>query len=653
MPHRKWMALLICAPALVSAQERASRQSRLDVQSYQIDAKIDPHAQTLAAIAKVKFIPLEDTSSVAFELNNALNVAKVLDEDGREIPSSRVAQDMQVRLTLPQTLQKGKPATITFIYDGKLSGDEDSPVFGIKFAAIHPDFAFLLYPSRWFPVNDYTIDRFSSDLKVTVPPGFKVVAAGLDSTEAAADGMTTFRFQFNQPSFPGDFAVVQASPQPMTAAGITTTFYFRKAASMAQAYGAEFADAVTYFSSLYGLPPKKDLTVVETEDGAPKGYSAPGLVFLSPGGIGSQVDKKLVANEVARQWWGSLLSPNSRNNMWIENGMARYSEILMVEHASGAGAMQSEVHDTYVEALTVTDPPLIQSGRLEDYSPEYWAATGGKGAAVFNMLRNVMGDDKFFKLMQAIPAQFTWKSIGSGDFEKLAEQFHGDSLQYFINEWIDSSGAPEFKMEYTIFRTQKGFRVMGKVTQDLDTFRMPVDLVIETEGSPVTKSIDVMGTSSEFSIDAYGKPKSVALDPQEKVLRLSDQMRVAVAIKRGEQFMAIGEYDNALREYQKGLDVTQNSSLAHYRIGEVFFAQGNNQAAANSFRHALDGDLAPKWTEVWSHIYLGKIYDVSDQRDRAVNEYRQALRTKDDSYGALEEASKYINQKFSRPRDTN
>ena len=46
----------------------------------------------------------------------------------------------------------------------------------------------------------------------------------------------------------------------------------------------------------------------------------------------------------------------------------------------------------------------------------------------------------------------------------------------------------------------------------------------------------------------------------------------------------------------------------------------------------------PKWTEVWAHIYLGKIFDISDQRDRALNEYRQALRTKDNTQGALEEA---------------
>ena len=70
--------------------------------------------------------------------------------------------------------------------------------------------------------------------------------------------------------------------------------------------------------------------------------------------------------------------------------------------------METEIHDTYVEALTVDQPPLIQSARLEDYSPEYWAATAGKGAAVINMLRGVMGDDNFFKLLKAVPEKFAW-----------------------------------------------------------------------------------------------------------------------------------------------------------------------------------------------------------------------------------------------------
>jgi aminopeptidase N len=303
-----------------------------------------------------------------------------------------------------------------------------------------------------------------------------------------------------------------------------------------------------------------------------------------------------------------------------------------------------------VEALTVDNVPIIQSARLEDYSPELWALTGSKGAAVLNMLRYVIGDDKFFQTLKAYAQQFAWKSVNTDDFRKVAENVSGQSLDYFFIQWIESSSAPEFKLEYTIFRTQKGFRVMGKISQDLDTFRMPVDLKIETEGNPEQKRVEVVGTSSEFSVDTFGKPKNVVIDPGNRVLRYGNEMRVAVAIRRGEQFAELSEFGDALKEYQKALETTRNSSLANYRIAEVFFLQQNWQAAANSFREVLNGDLDPKWTEVWAHINLGKIFDVTGQRERAVNEYNLAIRTKDNTQGAQEEAAKFLKTPYERVR---
>ena len=182
---------------------------------------------------------------------------------------------------------------------------------------------------------------------------------------------------------------------------------------------------------------------------------------------------------------------------------------------------------------------------------------------------------------------------------------------------------------------------------------MPVDVKIETEGNPEEKRIEVVGTSSEFIIETFGKPKNIILDPMGRVLRFSSNMRVAVAIRKGEQFAEIGEYTEALKEYQRALEVERNSTLAHYRVGELFFLQSNFQTAANSFRKSLDGDLEPKWTEVWAHINLGKIFDVTGQRERAVNEYKLALRTKDGTQGALEEAGKYSQTPYERKRRDN
>src|ERR1700733_13333048 len=84
------------------------------------------------------------------------------------------------------------------------------------------------------------------------------------------------------------------------------------------------------------------------------------------------------------------------------------------------------------------------------------------------------------------------------------------------------------------------------------------------------------------------------------------------------------------------------SSLAHYRLGEAYLQEDNLQSAANEFREALNGNLDPAWTQVWSHIQLGRIFDATGQHDRAVNEHRQAARTGDNTNGALDEANNYL-----------
>ena len=120
---------------------------------------------------------------------------------------------------------------------------------------------------------------------------------------------------------------------------------------------------------------------------------------------------------------------------------------------------------------------------------------------------------------------------------------------------------------------------------------------------------------------------------------------------KGQQLVAQGDLTGALAEYQKALEANSQSSLASYRIGEVLFTQRNYQAAVNAYRDALRGDDDPRWTEVWSHIRLGNIFDITGQRDRAVNEYRLAVQTNDNTQGAVNEARQDLQKPYTRPAD--
>lgn len=643
MKNMKYLSILLLSAALFAQQER---RTRVDVEHYDVDVTVLPATQSMTAKVKMRVMPIDDRiSSMQVDFNDALHVANVTDDTGAPVAFTKTAE-FNYRLQFAQPLAKGKAVTLNFEYDGRFDGREESPVYGIRFAAIEQTGATFLYPARWFPVNEYTSDRYTMNLNVTVPAEFRVLSSGIDLKSDAA-GQSTYSFKATQPALYGSFAVVRGNPTSVSVEGVSSSIWFSNAA-MAKEMGAMVSKAMNFLSDLNGKPPAVNLTLVESFKGFPNGYSAPGILFLSPSGIGTEVNQRLVVNQVSRQWWGGLVSPVSRNHIWIVNGLARYSEALYFESSAGPAGVEVEMRDIYVEALTQPDPPLIQSARYEDYSPEFWAATAGKGSAVLNMLRGILGKDKFEQVLKRFAKEYAYKQVSTNDFRKVVEQVHGQDLGYFFIQWIESSGAPEFKLSYTVFRTAKGFRILGKVSQDLDTFRMPVKLKIETEGNPEEKIVEVVGTSSEFSVETFGKPISVKLDPEMQVLRYDDKVRVAVAIRKGEQFAEVNDFQEALKEYQKALEVNRNSSLGHYRVAEIFFLQNNYQAAANEFREVMNGDLEPKWTEVWTHINLGKIFDVTGQRERAVSEYNQAIRTKDNTQGAMEEAAKYVKEPYKR-----
>ncbi len=379
---------------------------------------------------------------------------------------------------------------------------------------------------------------------------------------------------------------------------------------------------------------------------------APEIAAIASRSFNQKVNYRLVANTVAHQWWGTMVSPATRNDWWISDGFARYSEALYVEHVAGEAGFEEVTKDMEVGALAYETVPLAQVGKLDAFSPEFQSLTSDKGAVILNMLRWVIGDQTFDNAMRNFLAQYSGKSATVDDFRKIAEKDSGQQLTWFFTQWLDSTGAPEFKDKYTVYRTQKGFRVVGEIQQDMDLFRMPVELRIDTDGKTETKRIEVSGTDSAYEVDTYGKPRKITIDPDNRVLKNSAELRVRASIVRGQADVEQGDLTEALKEFQKALDTNKNSSLAHYRIAEVFFLQHNYQAAANAYREALNGNGEPRWTEVWSHIRLGNIFDLTGQRERATNEYRQALQTNDNTSNALDEARKYLQSPY-QPQSSN
>jgi len=647
---RAFSAGLLAMCALSLPASAAPVRPLLNITGYVISADVDPETGRLIATADVTFTAPEDLTSASFELNNGLNVTSLTDNAGTALNSERLTSNFTVRVTLPTPLPKGSSNTFHFAYSGTLTGSDTSPVDGIKLAAVAEPISILLYPGRWFPMTGLFTDRFTAEMHIRVPADYTVVGSGVSSKKALPDGRNEFSFTWSKPGFPGTIVAGKFLP-PITASGISNIHVYvtEKRKEGAPEFTALAGREFEFMTNLFGQPESGRINIVDLPDDAVSASWAPEMACIAGNRIVDHNSQRLLANTLAHQWWGSEVSPETLNDAWITNGMSRYGELMYLEDSAGKNAFQTAIGDVSAGALAYDTEPLSTLGRLDPFSPQFQSMTLEKGAMVFHMLRWQMGDDAFQSFLRSLLTQYTDKGVRSSQVQTVAEaqtvkgaNNEGSHLELtpFFSQWIDGTGAPAFTDKYMVYRlgNNKGFRTIGSISEDLDLFRMPVELRIETDGKTEDRRIDVAGTDSSYTIETFGRPRRISIDPENWLLKSTPDLAIRVAVLRGQQLVAQGDLTGALAEYQKALDENKSSSLAAYRIAEVFFMQRNFQASANSFRDALRGDDDPKWTEVWSHIHLGYIFDCTGQRERAVNEYRLAVQTNDNTQGAINEA---------------
>jgi tetratricopeptide (TPR) repeat protein len=637
----------------VSSVAQRTERPTLNITGYVIDAELDTDAHHISAKTQVIFTAPENAEVVSFGFHPALKVTKISDDAGKLLNGERSA-DGTIRVTPVSPIQNHQAQHWTFEYEGVITGNEDGPVEGLKLAAIQEPITFLLYAGRWFPTTGYMTDRFTAQMHIKVPQGMRVFASGANGPSHSvtlANGKPGDQFDFNwtKPGFPGT-VIAGRFVNPVSVGAGNIKVYLT---TSHQASGNELAQTATkeydFFTDNFGAPETSHLNVVEIPDDTLPAIWAPEMAGIMGSRAGDKSSIRLLANTIAHQWWGSEVSPRTQGDSWITNGMARYAELMYVEEENGKPAMRAALQDVAAGALAYDTTPLSASGRQNAFSPEFQSQTLEKGAMIFHMLRWEIGDKAFLATLKGALSQFTDQGLRSADLEKVAEAQSQEQLLPFFTFWVDGTGAPLFKNKYAVYRlgNNKGFRTIGEINQDLDLFRMPIELRVETEGKTEIKKVDVVGPDSQYVVDTFGRPRRISIDPQDWVLKSSPDLMVRIAILKGQQLVAQGDLAGALVEYQKALDSNSQSSLASYRIAEVLYTQHNYQAAVNSYRDALRGDGDPRWTEVWSHIRLGQIFDCTGQRDRAVNEYRLAVQTNDSTQGALNEARQDLQKPYS------
>ncbi|MFY9555479.1 MAG: M1 family aminopeptidase [Blastocatellia bacterium] len=659
LPLALLAAFLIFAPRAFAQTEQAPA---IDIKHYKINAELLPDSHTLKAQAVVTLKAIKQTQSAVLEMNGSLTITSVKGPDGKtalQFIQDRV-NELNVRINLGQLYPAGSDITLTFDYAGPLATSEGGPIADTRLAYVGPEGSYLFYASRWFPFHGYAADRATSDITLTVPGNWTVAGHSANAVTPVTnkDGRKSFTFVETQPVLPGSFAAGQFITRTINATGMQVDINVLPGSEgRLQEFGQEITQILQFYNSRFGpFLLGSRFVVAEIDDETLDYYSGAGIGFIAHRTLVS--DKPLpvddLAREVAYQWWGQAVGLKSFDDAWLSQGLAEYSSVLYRESQQSA----AEFHETLSEIIELAlafeqDASISRApSQLNDQSPAYRSVVFYKGAYVYHMLRTTIGDDRFFNLLKTYYSTYKGQNAGTEDFETLADKVSGQKLRGFFGMWIDSTGVPEFKVEYSIIRTKEGkFKVRGTVRQNMDSFRGPVGVALEAEGGRETKAtLDMRGTSVDFDLTSEGKPLEVVVDPENRYLRISDAIRVSVVVRRGIQHFQREEYAEAEEQFRAALKLSSRSSWAWYNIGLLYMEQRNWQKARDAFTEAVNGDLEPSWLEVWSYIKRGNSWDAEDNRDRAVAEYNKAKESGNNYNGAQQAAEKYLGTPYKRER---
>lgn len=664
------------------ASAQQIQRTPFDVTNYVMDVQLAPEENKLSATVDVGFIPEADTRSVSFELNGSLKIdsitrvnsfAPVITQSkSKAAPSTTTAAANQVtfvqdqvgvsdlgpsvKIDLGDTVTKGAPVTLRFKYSGVLATASGGPLLTKRLAYVGPKDGYLMYAARWFPFHNYAADQATADISISVPGGFQVVGS---SDQPAVNTGGKYRFVQSKPALIGNLAYGRYVNKNLRFGDYELQFNTRVGSDqLVAAYGETLGRALEYYTRQFGEPQGgKRITIAQIDDESLEYYSTQGMIFMASRLFEQtrEVTLERLQREAALQWWGLTVGLKSFDDAWISQGLAEYSAFALRESQMSGAQLENLRRELLEKSLTFEQTASLARtpSTLDDQSTAYQYIMYGKGATVYRLLRETLGEQKFNQLLRQFLQQYRGKNASVDDFEKLASQVAGVPMRYFFARWVEGTGVPEFQADYQIIRTRAGkFVTRGTVKQNYDNLRLPVEVQLRAEGEGESKivRVDIEDASADFNIESNGKPLEIVIDPNYKLLRISPDLRVSSIARRGIEQFKEGNYVEAQQQFEAALKLDRSNSWIYYHLGLLFLEQRNYDLAIDNFKATLAGNLRPAWLSVWANIKMGNAYDAKGDRPRATAAYKRAEGLGDNYDNAQEAVKKYQATPYD-PRD--
>ena len=413
------------------------------VSRYELDLEYKVAINRLAGSATITAVTHAELQTFTLDLSNALTVTKVA-VNGRR-PAAFSCSSGKLRIALSSTLPAGAGMTIEVRYGGtprpvrSLWGEVgfEELTEGVLVAG-QPNGA-----ASWFPCDDHPSSKASYRIQISTENPYRAIANGELKSRRTRAAMTTWTYELAEPT--STYLVtlqigmyesyrLQKTPVPIHAA---------LPARLKRNFDHDFGrqpQMMKLFVKRFGpYPLSTGYTVVVTDDDLEIPLEAQGIsIFGANHCDGSRDSERLIAHELAHQWFGNSVTARRWRDIWLHEGFACYAEWLWSEESGGQTADEWARHFHARLADSPHDLLLSDPGPRDMFDDRVYK----RGALTLHALRMAIGDDNFFALLRDWTKRHRHSTAVTDDFTVLAANYADVSLRPLWADWLYSTDVP-------------------------------------------------------------------------------------------------------------------------------------------------------------------------------------------------------------------
>jgi aminopeptidase N len=413
------------------------------VSRYELDLEYKVAINRLSGSATITAVTLAALRTFTLDLSDALSVTKV-SVNGRR-PAQFNSSSGKLHITLQQALPAGAAMTIVVRYGGT-----PRPIRsywgGVGFEELTEGVLIAGQPNgaaSWFPCDDHPSAKASFRIQLSTESPYYALANGELLSRRARAGMTTWTYEQTEPTstYLITLQIGMYDRHRMARNGVAMHAVLPD--RLRRNFENDFADQpqmMKLFVKLFGpYPLASGYTVVVTDDDLEIPLEAQGIsIFGANHCDGQGSAERLIAHELAHQWFGNSVTAKRWRHIWLHEGFACYAEWLWSEHSGGRSADDWARHFHNRLADSPQDLVLADPGPRDMFDDRVYK----RGALTLHVLRRRIGDENFFALLRDWTTRYRHGAVATDDFTGLAANYSDGSLRPLWDAWLYSTAVP-------------------------------------------------------------------------------------------------------------------------------------------------------------------------------------------------------------------